>query len=132
MRRAVEIHPGGARERDASVGLGWGMGVDFESHGPTLLKRRRRGDDERSLALRGLEISFAGWGSRTRPIPAPVIARPGRQAIPWTSRFHRCVLREHAVHKATGIDARLCILTAPRAREIGEPCSAPDDEQQTE
>ena len=42
------------------------------------------------------------------------------------------MLRAHAVHKATGIDARLCILTAPRAREIGEPCSAPDDEQQTE
>ena len=31
VRHAVENHPGGARERDASVGLGWGMGVDFES-----------------------------------------------------------------------------------------------------
>ena len=60
MRRAVELHPGGARERDASVGLGWGMGVDFESHGPTLLKRRRRGDDERSPVLRGLEI-YREW-----------------------------------------------------------------------
>ena len=82
MRRAVEIHPGGARERDASVGLGWGMGVDFESHGPTLLKRRRRGDDERSLALRGLEISFDGSGESDAPHSSPCHRPPGSPGNP--------------------------------------------------
>ena len=69
-------------ERDASVGLGWGMEVDFESHGPTLLKRRRRGDDERSLALRGLEISFDGSGESDAPHSSPCHRPPGSPGNP--------------------------------------------------
>ena len=55
VRHAVENHPGGARERDASVGLGWGMGVDFESLDPALVPTRRGGDTERSPVLHRLK-----------------------------------------------------------------------------
>ena len=55
---------------------------DFESHGPTLLKRRRRGDDERSLALRGLEISFDGSGESDAPHSSPCHRPPGSPGNP--------------------------------------------------
>ena len=55
---------------------------DFESHGPTLLKRRRRGDDERSLALQGLEISFDGSGESDAPHSSPCHRPPGSPGNP--------------------------------------------------